>query len=324
MRKKQFITAIILLVFLAIISFLSREKDLTGDFKVGNKVFAGVDPASISKITFSKKEYKTILVKKGNEWVVSNRYEVTADPALIRQFLDLLNSAKAVHVVPHQVEDLPLFQLDDKLGLKVDIETSAGSVKTFYFGKSHTFSAKSSGRYVYLPSSKAVILLDKPLLYISPLPRIWLKKYLPFHEDVAAATLYSDSNIIWKTERQNIQTPFRMVLPKASEKSPQEIKQLMSFVMQLRYMDIVPAENDFTPDSNLKKVSLGFQTYDGKIYSLDFLKLVGNQIRCSLKLIANSGQSEFVNNYVDTDLLKEELSEWHFMIPAAFYEVLLK
>ena len=326
MRKKQFISAIVLLILLAIISFLSRDEDLSGNFKVGDKVFQNLDPNSINKITVSQKTLKqeTVLEKKDNEWLVSNRYEVTADPALIRQFTDLIKTAEAVHVVPFKPEDLPLFQLDENSGVKVDIETEGNPVETFYFGKNHSFSAQSSGRYIYLPESKAIVLLDKPLSYISALPSIWLKKYLPFHEEVAAATLYSDSNIVWKTERQNAQTPFRMVIPKASEKSPQQIKQLMIYTMQLRFMDIVPAENNFTPDPQLKKVNLILQTYDGKIYKLDFLKLVGNQVRCSLKLIANSTNNEFVKSFVNIDQLKEELSEWHFMVPLAFYEALYK
>ncbi|MCH2207657.1 MAG: DUF4340 domain-containing protein [Lentisphaerales bacterium] len=326
MRKKQFIVALVLLIVLVSVSLATRDKVNTGNFDVGDKVFEDLDIAKITKINLTKSAFKqeVLLEKKQEQWKVANRYDVTADPALIRKFLNLVNTAKAVHVVPHKEEDLPLFQLDEQLGVKVELVSGEKSKETFIFGKTHTFTEKSSGRYIYLVDKKAVVLLDSPLSYISSLPSIWLKKYLPFHEEVAAATLYSDSSIIWKTERLNSRDPFRMVLPKASEKTPQQVKQLMVYAMQLRFMDIVPADNNFQADPQLKKHNLVLQTFDGKIYNLNFLKLKGNEIRCSLKLISSPSKSEFVTSLVDAERIKDELSEWHFKVPFAFYEALFK
>ena len=113
-------------------------------------------------------------------------------------------------------------------------------------------------------------------------------------------------------------------MPKASDKSQQQIQQLLSYVMQMRYMDIVPADNNFKVDAHLKKNDLVFQTFDGKIYNLNFLKLKGNQVRTRLSLVSSPTSTEFVKGVINADLIKEELAEWHFLVPVVFYENLFK
>ncbi|MCM8533158.1 MAG: DUF4340 domain-containing protein [Lentisphaeraceae bacterium] len=327
MRKKQLITTFVLLVALVILSLLTRDKDTAGKMQVGDAVFTDVNPNDLTEIRLTRKAYKaeTVLINDNGVWKVKNRYGVAADPALIRKYLGLVKDAKAVHVVNHTTEDLPLFQLDEKVGAVIaEFIHKDGKKARYFFGKSHFFSQKSSGRYLYVENKNSVILLDDALSYVSAQPSIWLKKYLPFHEEVASASLYSGTSIIWKTDRTHSQDPFRMAIPKASKKSPQEVKQLMMYVMQMRFMDITPAENDFEVDPKFKDLKLMFQTFDGKIYDLDFLALKGQVIRSRLKLVSSPTNTEFVSSVVNPELIKEELAEWHFLVPYAFFQIILK
>ena len=327
MRKNQLISAIVILLVLAVLSMMTRDKEDAVDYQPGTNVFSSVDSDNLGKIVIENTgtKAKTELTNKDNKWVLKDKYSMDADPAIIRKLFAAVNSSKAIHVVKHTKEDLSLFQLDENNTIKVHFYPGGSdSPLTFRLGKGHSFKKESSGRYIYIEELKVLVLADSPLSFVTGQPNIWLKKFLPYHEQVAGVTFYSGTSILWKTERNSPTLGFSLPFPKNNNKSPQQINELMVYAMQMRFMDIIPATNDFTIDPDLKGMALYYSTFSGRTYKLAFLKKEGHLLRCSLQLIANKVKSSFVKEYGEEELLKEELLEWHYTVPYKFYEMLFK
>ena len=327
MRKKQLIITVLIMVVLVVASLLTRKVDKSQIMQPGDKVFSGIDSSNIERMIFESTAAKasTELILKDNKWVLKNKYNMDADPAVIRKLFLALEESKAIHVIDHKDEDLNLFLLSDDNTVKAEFYTK-GSDKplVFRFGKSHSFKQGHTGRYVYIESNKALVLLDTALTFIAGQSSVWLKKFLPYHEQVAGVTFYSGSNILWKTERNSTKVGFSLPLPKNNNKTPQQINEIMVYAMQMRFMDIVEPTNDFTIDPDLRDMAIYYSTFSGRTYKLSFLKKEGHLVRCSLKLISNKVKSSFTKDYGSEEQLKEALSEWHYTVPYKFYEMLFK
>ena len=327
MRKKQLLVTLLIMVILAVASFLTRKVDKSTIMKPGDKVFAEVNVNNIERMEFESTAAKasTELISKDNKWVLKNKYNMDADPAVIRKLFLALKNSKAIHVNDYKEEELNLFLLSDANTVKAKFYTKGNSEPhVFRLGKSHSFKEEHTGRYVYIESKKALVLLDIPLAFIAGQSSVWLKKFLPYHEQVAGVTFYSGSNILWKTERISTKAGFTLPLPKNNNKSPQQINELMVYAMQMRFMDIVEPTNDFTVDLDLKDMAIYYSTFSGRTYKLNFLKKEGHLLRCSIKLISNKAKTSFAKDYGSEEQLKEALSEWHYTVPYKFYEMLFK
>lgn len=327
MRKKQLILTLAIMIVLAAISFFSRKPSSDSSIKPGDLAFEGVDSMSLEKIIFESTASKAVteLIPKDNKWLIKNKFNMDTDPAIIRKLFLAIKESKAIHVIKHKEEDLRLFLLSEENTTKAKFYLKGQAEPiVFRLGKSHSFKKEHTGRYVYIEKLKSVILLDIPLAFIAGQASVWLKKFLPYHEQVAGVAFYSGSNTLWKTERTSPTLGFSLPLPKNNNKSPQKINELMVFAMQMRFMDIIEPTNDFTVDPELKNMSLYYSTFSGRTYKLSFLKKEGHLLRCSIRLITNKAKSSFTKDYGSEDQLKEELSEWHYTVPYNFYEMLFK
>ena len=195
---------------------------------------------------------------------------------------------------------------------------------TFKFGKFHQFSKQGQGRYIYIKDKESVVLLAGRFDFITGHQSVWLKKYLPYQEQVAGVTLLYDGSVLWRSQRSSTKSHFMMLEPKNSKMNKMQIQRLLESALYLRYMDITPAVNDFEPDKEYKKVNLVYQTFAGRVYQLNFLKQDKNFVRCTLKIIDAKVKTEFIKEYGSVDALREEISEWHFLVPLASYQNLFK
>ena len=326
MRKKHLILALATMIILAVLSFLTREKDTTSGMKPGEKVFAGVKVDDIAKIELISTAAKasTVLIEKDNKWLIENKFNMDTDPAVIRKLLTALRDTQAIQVKKFKDEELKSYLLSEENTVKLKIfPKDSNEAFTFRLGKSHNFQ-KSSGRYIYIENRKALVLVDVPLAFAAGQASVWLKKFLPHHEQVAGVTLYSGTSMLWKTERANNKLGFSLPLPNNNNKSPKEINQMMFYAMQMRFMDITPATNEFSADPSLNGMGLYFNTFSGRTYKLTFLSKEKNLLRCTIKLLVNKAKNSFNKDYGSDEQIREELSEWHFMVPYKFYEMLFK
>ncbi len=327
MRKNQLIAAFALMVLLLVISFFTRDKASNTAYKPGDLVFSGVDENKLEKIivktTASKIESELVLNK--NAWVLKNRFNMECDPAVIRKLFLAFKETKVIHVVNFKPEDLKLFLLSEENTTTIEFYTQNNPQPvTYRLGKTHSFKPESSGRYLYSPEKNALILLDNSLSFISGAPNVWVKKFLPFHEQIAGIAFVNGDNILWKAERVSAQNNFALTLPKNNNLSPQAVNQLMTYAIQMRYLDITPALNNFTVDADLKNNALYFNTFAGRTYKLNFLKKENDLIRCSINIISNKVKNEFKQDYGDDEILRDELVDWHFTIPYKIYEELYR
>lgn len=327
MRKKQLIITLVIMLILAVATIFTKKSEHSANIKPGDKVFAGVDNSQIERMVFESTavKAKTELVQSENRWLIKNKFNMPTDPAVIRKLFLAVKESKAIHVIKHKEEDLRLFLLAEENTTKASFYLKGQTEPiVFRMGKSHSFKQEHTGRYVYIEKLKALVLLDVPLAFLAGQPSVWLKKFLPYHEQVAGVAFYSGSNILWKTERTSPTLGFSLPLPKNNNKSPQKINELMVFAMQMRFMDIVEPTNVFNVDPDLKDMALYYSTFSGRTYKLSFLKKEGRLLRCSIKLISNKAKSSFTRDYGSEEQLKEELSEWHYTVPYQFYEMLFK
>jgi hypothetical protein len=325
MRKKQLILAFVFMVVLGLISWLTRDKDVSGTVKVGDLVFADVKSEKMNRVILETPgQAVTELILKDRRWLVKSRFNMDADPSLIRKLKTLILKAKAVHVVPHEEKDLKLFQLDKSAILMKVFEEGKSEPQVYRFGKTHIFHQENSGRYIYLQNKQSVVLLAESLSFITGHASVWLKKYLPPLEQLASTSLFYEGSVLWKTDRNHPKAAFQLVIPKEVKDVAEKTKQLMYSSMQLRFMDITPALNDFEPDKEYAKIKLYFSTFSGRRYELSFLKKdkKTNTLRCRLSIISSKTKTEFHKQYNSDAELVEELKEWHFIIPFRFYEKL--
>lgn len=326
MRKKQLILASALMIILGLISIFTGIKGSASGMKPGDKVFEGFKIEDIEKIelTSTAAKAKTVLVKKENRWLIENRYNMDSDPSVVRKLFTAFNDSVAIHVNKFKEEELKNYQLSEANTVKLDIYKSGSKEPiSFRLGKNHSFK-ENTGRYIYIESKKALVLVDVPLAYAAGQSSVWIKKFLPYHEQVAGVALYSGTDILWKTERNNPKLGFSLPLPKNNNKSPNEISQLMFYAMQMRFMDITPATNDFTADPGLREISLYYNTFSGRTYKLSFLSKENGLLRCSISLMVNKAKTSFTKDYGSDEQIREELAEWHFKVPYQFYEMLFK
>ena len=325
MRKKQLILAFVFMVVLGLISWLTRDKDLSGTVKVGDLVFADVNSENMNRVILETPgQAVTELILKDRRWLVKSRFNMDADPSLIRKLKTLILKAKAVHVVSHEEKDLKLFQLDKNAVLMKVFEEGKSEPQVYRFGKTHIFHQENSGRYIYLQNKQSVVLLAESLSFITGHASVWLKKYLPPLEQLASTSLFYEGSVLWKTDRNHPKAAFKLVIPKEVKQAAEKTKQLMYSSMQLRFMDITPALNDFEPDKEYANIKLYFSTFSGRRYELSFLKQdkKKNTLRCRLSIISSKTKTEFHKQYNSDAELVEELKEWHFIIPFRFYEKL--
>lgn len=325
MRKKQLITALILMAVLGVISWMTRDKSTGSDVKVGDLVFNGIDVSKISRVHIvTPNQSETEIYSKNKKWVLKERYDMDADPSVVRNLMTVLGKAKAIQVVPFKEEDLNLFLLDKNATVMKVYQEGSDQPLTFKFGKFHQFSQQGQGRYVYIKEKDSVVLLSGRYDFVTGHQSVWLKKYLPYQEQVASVSLFYDGTILWKSQRQSSKSNFMMVQPKNSKLNKMQIKNLIESALYMRYMDITPAVNDFEPDKEYQKVNLVFQTFAGRAYELNFLKKDKNFVRCTLKLIDAKVKTDFIKEYGSVEALREEISEWHFLVPFLSYQNLFK
>ena len=321
MRQKQLIMAVMLMLVLAVVGWFTRDKNTKGEVKEGDFIFSGIDSTKMNKFVVNTPgKSKTEIYLKDGRWVVKNRYDMEADPALIRKVKTLLAKSRAVQVVNYKETDLNLFGLDsDAVTLSV-FEEGRAEPHIFKFGKTHQFQQENEGRYIYLNDKKSVVLVPGQMYFISGLPHIWLKKFLPYHEQVAGVSLWYQGSLMWKTDRNNPKAGFQLIHPKNSNTNAEKTNALMVYAMQMRFMDIVPALNNFEPDKEYQQVNLDFHTFSGRTYKLTFLKKDGNMVRCRMDLIATSVQTKFVKQYGSIEEIRDEIREWHFMASHEYYK----
>ena len=331
MRKKQLIIALLLMSVLAIVSWVNRDQDNKSTVKSGDKVFAAVDTETLNKIEITSpwlkkagREGEVILHKKDGRWYIKNRYDIDADPALMRKFYQRIENLVVLHPQPFREVDLPLFKLNEEAATTIKLyHDGEAEPKTFLFGDHIVLGGKNHGRFVYMPAEKAVVSVGEAVGELSDArSSYWLRKYLPFHEQVGLVTFYAEGSKMWSCGRHSGDDGFAVVYPKDAKKSSEQLNNVLKIAIgYLRdYTDVLlPA--DLKPAKNFTRAVLEFTTFSGRKYKVKFEELLDRQtVRCLILFNGVKNRTQFALDFGSDGDIKEFFQDWHFSIPSAVYE----
>lgn len=126
-KKNNNILLISVFVLLIIVYYLTSPSSSSSSM---DKVFLEVDKEAVTKIEIVKAGNTISLEKGSNQWLVDN-YKV--DEMAIDAILSNLELIEISRLVTDKESKFPLYQVDDKTGIKVTVY--ADETNTFYIGK---------------------------------------------------------------------------------------------------------------------------------------------------------------------------------------------
>ena len=163
MPKKQLFYLVLIVLFGALIWFLSTDKKST---IITDNNFSVSDTASVSKIFIADRNGTTItLGKTGNKWIVNNKYGVRKDA--IKTILSTINQIKIQRPVPINAFDNVVKNLATT-GVKVEIYTDKKTPnKTYTIGSS---TANHLGTYMLMDGAATPFVVHIPAFngFLSP------------------------------------------------------------------------------------------------------------------------------------------------------------
>ena len=163
MPKKQLFYLVLIVLFGALIWFLSNDKKST---IITDNNFSVSDTASVSKIFIADRNGTTItLGKTGSKWIVNNKYGVRKDA--IKTILSTINQIKIQRPVPINAFDNVVKNLATT-GVKVEIYTDKKTPnKTYTIGSS---TANHLGTYMLMDGAATPFVVHIPAFngFLSP------------------------------------------------------------------------------------------------------------------------------------------------------------
>ena len=163
MPKKQLFYLVLIILFAAIIWFLSADKKST--ITTENN-FSVSDTASVSKIFIADRSGNTItLDKKENIWIINNKYEVREDA--IETILSTVNQVRIQRPVPKNAFENVVKNLATT-GVKVEIYTDKNTPeKTYTIGNS---TSNHLGTYMLMDGAETPFIIHIPAFngFLSP------------------------------------------------------------------------------------------------------------------------------------------------------------
>jgi len=163
MPKKQMFYLVLIILFGAIIWFLSTDKKST--ITTDNN-FSISDTSSVSKIFIADRDGQTItLYRVENKWIVNDKYEVRKDA--ITTILSTINQIRIQRPVPKKAFENVIKNLATT-GVKVEIYTTKKTPeKTYTIGNS---TANHLGTYMLMDGAESPFVIHIPFFngFLSP------------------------------------------------------------------------------------------------------------------------------------------------------------
>ena len=315
MKLKQLYMVLVISLLLMGVLIGTKEKNLVheGSLKPGDKIFT--DWNEVKTISISRGQQKSEIYKMDGDWVLKNRYDFIADQKQVSDVLGDLKNMKVAQTVDTRTTDKHLYTLDKDSQLiteqpiELNVEFTNGKKTKLYLGKSHSQGTKVAGRY-YMTEQGEVFISTQVLSNTQEDPRVWLRKFLPPHQNVLSVSYFSRGRLIWQTGRSTPNKPLKFKYPsELSKMTDRQTHGFMTKIFQARYLDVEVARPVDKRDFEGERLEL--VDYKGRTYSLELLKREkSGKIRCRLALNTDA-DLEAASDYMD---IQQALSEWHFML----------
>lgn len=195
-RKHFFILLALVLVIGGVgVSMFKRDSDAWKgpDRRLGEKVLPTLQVADITHIVIRHKKDEMNLLNDGGTWVIKERENYPADPALIAELTFKARDWKIVQSEPISEAQLPRVDVaapDAKDGASTLLEFRGKDGKplaTLYLGKKHLGKpplqvkgfdkGQPDGRYLLVGSDpKTLLVVSDPMNNVEPKPEKWISK----------------------------------------------------------------------------------------------------------------------------------------------------
>jgi len=305
MRTKTLVILLIILAVLAGIGTLvMRSKAPEVEDVLGKPLMENLPVNEISSISLKDHKEFVSLMKKSDQWVVTERFDYPADFPKIADFVRKLKSAKIGRQFESSDETLKRLSLrkpdaddakDAEKGAHIQLKDKSGKVlASLVLGevrKGGTERSFPDGHYVRLEDSPTVYLIDTHFAYLQKKPSDWLDKDLlkvDANEVKKISCLSADRKEIYFTfERPEKRKDLEAQGLSASRKVDQaKLNRLAKGLSSLQAEDVLdPSDNSFSAD--LKRADhLEYELFNGMLYRVYPGKPCADDDRCYLRLEA--------------------------------------
>ncbi len=249
----------VLLIFLIIIGgigfwFFSKEEDSTPKTDTSKVlIFPDFNPAEAASISLRKGDQSVLMKNIDASWFVIEGYEKPADPMVIEQTLEKINTFKKYDIVSQNKDKQATFEVDNETGLHVIISNADSSVLAdFFVGKSGPY---YNSTYLRTKGSDEVILINDNLrAAFTPWTGKWVDRTIfDIPQDTISQfelTFGGQTVLLQKDQNGN----WNGVAPKEFTPKTEEVNRMIRAFSTLKTNDFAPPEiaNVENPDVIVK------------------------------------------------------------------------
>jgi hypothetical protein len=135
-KKKTYILAGIFIVLILVVILISDRGEKTTSGKNIEKQFFTVDSVTVDKVELEKAGKKTILVKAGFEWRLSEPVNYSVHPGFVQSLISDLKNYKLDQIVSSNAENKVFYGFNDTNTIKVTVYHNGVSAGSMLIGNS--------------------------------------------------------------------------------------------------------------------------------------------------------------------------------------------
>jgi hypothetical protein len=305
MTKKQLFTifgvAVVLVVGAAL--FRSQRRSTWQGQSTGGEVLLPSFPVNdVTAVEITGKSGTVKLERKDDGWRVAQRFDYPAGFSTLKDFMVKISELKAAQNVKVGASQYGRLQLEepgkgDTSGTKVVFYAKDGkALQTVVFGKEHTRKSDEEapnpmmgmmgggggswpdGRYLLLPESNRVVLVNDSFSSVDPDPTRWLEKEFFKISDLKDARLTEADQELWSASRDNKTADLKLAgdVPEGKEVDTGKLSSIKTAFSWASFTDVAdPAAKPEDTGMDKPKV-FAASDFDGFRYSVRIGKETGD------------------------------------------------
>ena len=293
MNRKQFITLVVLGLLIGGVGiyFYNRNKESYGTsyFESGQRVIPNFPINEVAHIRIQTPTNEVNLVRgENNAWSVKERWGYPANYAEISGFLRKLYELKPVQDVQAGASQYGRLNLvrpsegAENTGMLVEFKDTKGeNLKSLLLGKNYNRESAAGpfggggsfpvGRYVHVPGTEKVWLVNETFSNVQPEPEQWLSKDFIKVEKVKSVALErpgSETNS-WKLVRESEGGQWLLADVKPGENfEPSKASSLNYALSSPSFEDVVSPEATPEQAGLAEPITAKLETFDGFVYTV--------------------------------------------------------
>jgi hypothetical protein len=286
MKIKTFVTLLVILAVLAVAGILivREPSPQRSGVALGNQLLKDLPVNGVVAIKIKGPEEDTVsLARKGEQWVVEDRFDYPADFSKITDFVRSLHQMKVGRSFEASEDTLKRLKLrdpqgadvpDDDKGILVELKNEAGkTLAGVVIGKRRKTGqgASTQGQYIRLDKDSMVYLIDKDFASYRREPADWLEKLLVDVEDDAVRKVVceglDEEGVLFRVERPEEGAELVLLDPPPDKKIKKPSLDIVARALDtLRLDDVVDPEATLESLGIELEARLEYRTFDGMIY----------------------------------------------------------